>query len=135
MAASMKDQIWHFVTKKIIVFDKYYNNAAKYHERIRHAGAGSEEYNLTLLTPWSSREVVMCNNRNKLNLSLLLSRCSFGDECEIESRCDGQFTHDEADISIVSHVLKEAANGKKVIWVLSDDTDIFVMLIHWLYKT
>ena len=46
-----------------------------------------------------------------------------------------QFTDDEADISIVSHVLTEAANGKKAIWVLSDDIDIFYKLIYWVYKS
>ena len=49
----------------------------------------------------------------------------------MESRDDG---HDEADITMVSHVLEAAKHGKDVIRVLSDDTDVFVLLVYWVYR-
>ena len=41
---------------------------------------------------------------------------------------------DEVDISIISHVPQAASKGKKVISVKSDDTDVFVLLVYWIYK-
>ena len=34
----------------------------------------------------------------------------------------------------MSNVLKAAENGKRVIRVLSDDTDMFVLLVYWVYR-
>ena len=44
----------------------------------------------------------------------------------METRDDGVFT-------MVSYVIKAAKNGKTVIRVLSDDTDVFVLLVFWVY--
>ena len=41
------------------------------------------------------------------------------------------FDHDE---EMVCYVLKAAENGKRVIHVLSDDTDVFVLLVYWVYR-
>ena len=35
---------------------------------------------------------------------------------------------------MVSYVLEAAKNGKRVIRMLSDDTDVFVLLVYWVYK-
>ena len=43
---------------------------------------------------------------------------------------DCAFDHDEADITIISYVLEAVNSGKRVIRVLSDDTDVFVLLIY-----
>ena len=53
----------------------------------------------------------------------------------METKDDGAFSHDEADITMISYVLQAAYAGKNVICVLSDDTDVFVLLVYWVYKT
>ena len=49
----------------------------------------------------------------------------------METKDDGAFSHDKADITIVSYVLAAANDGKNAIRVLSDDTDVFVLLVYW----
>ena len=44
------------------------------------------------------------------------------------------FSHDEADITMVSYILEAANYGKNVIRVLSDDTDVFILLVYWVYR-
>ena len=52
----------------------------------------------------------------------------------VETRNDGVFGHDEADITMVSYILEAANSGKDVIHVLSDDTDVFILLVYWVYR-
>ena len=52
----------------------------------------------------------------------------------IETRDNGMFNHDEADVTMVSYVLEAANNGMRVIRVLSDDTDVFALLVYWVYR-
>ena len=47
----------------------------------------------------------------------------------METRDEDVFDHDEEMVS-----LKAAENGKRVIRVLSDDTDVFVLLVYWVYR-
>ena len=44
----------------------------------------------------------------------------------MEIQDDAAFSHDEADVTIISYVLQAANHGKSMIRVLSDDTAIFV---------
>ena len=37
----------------------------------------------------------------------------------------------EADVTLCSYMLKAVAEGAQTIRILSDDTDIFVLLVHW----
>ena len=38
-------------------------------------------------------------------------------------------------ITIISYILKAAANhGMSIICVLSDSTEVFVLLVHWVYQ-
>ena len=46
---------------------------------------------------------------------------------------DDMFQHDETDITIISHVLRASTEGKKVIRVKSDDSDVFVLLVYIPY--
>ena len=119
---------------KVLVFDKYYDVSAKDHERMRRAGIGSISYDLTNNTPLPSRYVIMKNKHNKLQLSKLLSTYNFGKGVTVESRSDGVFAHDEADITMISYLLMAAEFGSRVIRILSDDTDVFVMLVYWVYR-
>ena len=47
----------------------------------------------------------------------------------METQDDGAFSHDEADVTMVYYVLQAANHGKDVIRVLSDDTDVFILLV------
>ena len=44
------------------------------------------------------------------------------------------FQHDEADVTMVSFVLEAAKSGQSVIQILSDDTDVFILLVYWVYR-
>ena len=48
----------------------------------------------------------------------------------METWDEGVFGCDEV---MLSYVLKAAENGKRVVRVLSDDTDMFVLLVYWVY--
>ena len=39
------------------------------------------------------------------------------------------YNHDEADITIIGYILEAVKYGKNIVRVLSDDTDVFVLLI------
>ena len=119
--------------EKILVFDKYNSVSAKDHEYMRHAGLGSINYNLTINTPLPSRDAIMRNKHNKLQLMELLSTYNFGEGVTVENPSNGVFTHDEADITMISYLLMAAESSRQVICILSDDADVFVMLVSWVY--
>ena len=52
----------------------------------------------------------------------------------MEIQDDGAFSHDEADLTMISHVFQAANHGRSVIRVLSDDTDVFVLLVYWVHQ-
>ena len=52
----------------------------------------------------------------------------------VDSIHDGVFVHDEADITIISYMLQSADDGCHVVRVLSDDMDIFVLLVFWTWR-
>ena len=120
--------------KKVLVFDKYHNVSAKDHECMRRAGLGSINYDLTINTPLSRRDAIMRNKHNKLLLSKVLSAYSFGEEVTVESATDGLFNHDEADITMISYLLMTAQCDTQVIRILSDDTNVFALLVYWVYQ-
>ena len=100
--------------------------SAKDHERMRRAGIVSVSYDLTSNTPLPSRDAIM-KNKHKLQLSKVLSIYNFGKGVTV-------FTHDEADITMISYLLMAAEFGTRVIRILSDDTDVFVLLVYWVYR-
>ena len=51
----------------------------------------------------------------------------------METKDDGAFSHDESRHHHISYVLAAANDGKNAIRVLSDDTDVFVLLVYWTY--
>ena len=120
-------------TEKILVFDQYVVESVKDHERRRRAGVGSTTFNLAMNSPLPSREAVMKNKHNKRALSRLL--CTFNLRCgvTVDSIDDGVFGHVEADITIISYMLRAADDGCHVGRVPSDDTDIFVLLFYWTW--
>ena len=76
----------------------------------------------------------MKNKANKRQLSQLLCTHDIGSNIELVSRTDSIVRHDEADISLISYMLKAAAAGADIVRILSDDTDVFVLLVYWCKK-
>jgi len=120
-------------TEKILVFDRYNDISAKDHERKRRGGEGSTDYNLTISSPLPNRDAILKNKHNKRELSRVLSSFNMGADISIESRDGGCFAHDEADITMISYLLQAAESGMVVIRILSDDTDVFVLLMYWVW--
>ena len=44
------------------------------------------------------------------------------------------YSHDEADITIISYLLEAVKNGKNIVRVISDDTDVCVLLVYWVWR-
>ena len=85
-------------------------------------------------SPLPSREAVMKNKHNKRGFSRLLCTFNLGCGVTVDSIDDGVFGHDEADITIISYMLQAADDGRHVVRVISDDTDIFVLLVYWTWR-
>ena len=45
-----------------------------------------------------------------------------------------QYDHDEVGITATSYVIEVGNSGKYVIRVISDDTDVFVLLVYWVCR-
>ena len=100
-----------------------------------HAGEVMVDYDeLSITSPLSKRNVILKNKSNKQWLASVLYTFSMGDNVTMETRDDGAFSHDEADVTMVSYVIQAASHGKSVIRVLSDDTDVFVLLVYWVHR-
>ena len=106
--------------EKILVFDRYTEISAKDHERQRRVGIGSTTFNLDLNSPLPSREAVMKNKHNKRGLSRFLSTFNLGCGVSVESRDDGVFLHDEADITIIRYLFQAAEAGCQVVRIPSN---------------
>ena len=90
-------------TDKIVVFDKYNTLSAKDHERMRHAGEVMLDYELSITTSLPKRDAILKSNNNKRRLASVLSTFSTGENVTMETRDDGVFDHDEADVTMVSY--------------------------------
>ena len=52
----------------------------------------------------------------------------------IDSRYNCGFEPEEADVTMIAYLLQAAESGKSVIRILTDDTDVFVLLVYWVWK-
>ena len=133
LAASFGIRLAHYppVSKKIVLFDRYDQEApsAKDHERTRRGRA--KEVRLTPNTPLPCREAILHNSKNKNLLNSILCRYPLPHNIQLVDKLDCVVTHDEADITLCSYMLKAAAEGAQTIRILSDDTDVFVLLVYW----
>ena len=115
-----------YEAEKIIVFDKYQDVLAKDHKRMRRAAEVPIDYERSITSPLPKRDAVMKSKNNKRKLATF----TVGDMTTTESRDDSAFDYDEADITMISYVIEAAKCGKDVIHLLSDDTDVFVLLVY-----
>ena len=121
----------------VVIFDNYgTETAAKYHERQRRGGAEIKEYNLTTNTLPLSREAVIRTTNNKKQLFNILSHFDFpAEKIDFVKPNQNVVQHEEADKTIISYMLQAAKAEAPVIRILSDDTDVFVLLVYWVWKS
>ena len=136
IANSFEKRLNGYPGETYVIYDRYDETAsAKDHERQRRAGVGSTEFNLNLNTPLSGRDHVMKNGDNKRQLSRLLCTFDLGRNVHMIGRADSSVTHDEADITIISYMIRAAAAaGASVIRILCDDSDVFILAVYWMWK-
>ena len=73
-------------------------------------------------------------NKHKLNLSSFLSTCNLGPQISVESRDDGVFLHVEAEVTIISYIFQATDDSRQVVRILTDDSDISVLLVFWTWR-
>ena len=44
------------------------------------------------------------------------------------------FGYEEAEVTIISYAMQAVGGGKNVVRVLCDDTDMFVLLVYWMWR-
>ena len=133
LAASFGTRLAHYppVSKKIILFDRYDQDApsAKEHERTRRGRA--KEVRLTTNTVLPCREVILHNSKNKNLLNNILCSYPLPHNIQLVNMLDCVVTHDEGDVTLCSYMLKAVAAGAQTIQILSDDTNVFILLVYW----
>ena len=72
----------------------------------------------------------MKNKHNTRGRSRLLSTFNIG-RGAIESRDDGVLLH---DITVIRYMFLVVDAGRQVVRILSEDSDIFVLLVYWTWR-
>ena len=86
---------------------------------------------MTTNSPLPHRDAIL---KNKRELSGVLSIFNLGPDIIMDSQDNGGFAHDEADVTMVSYMLHVAECGKDIISILSEDPDVFVLMVYWVWK-
>ena len=107
---------------------------AKDHESMRRAGEGSKDFHLTPNTPLPCREAILKNSKNKGLLASILCGYPTQNNVQLVNKLDCLVTHEEADITLCSYMLKAAASSADMVRIFCDDTDVFVLLIYWTWR-
>ena len=141
-----------------LIFDRYRDYSIKSSARTGRASSAVECHNISLSTPLSSQHLLLSSTSNKRQLievlvEQLASRCSAIDGLKnsliltghqpfpIEVfpgskrvRNDLKCTHKEADTIIVQQCFAAIDFGAKCVKVISDDTDVLLLLLHFYEK-
>ena len=76
----------------------------------------------------------MNSKANKKTLVRVHSTYNLGNNVTMVGRDESMYSHNEADIVIISYLLEAVTNGKNIVRVISDDTDIFLLLIFLVWR-
>ena len=138
-----------------LIFDRYYSQSIKNGTRLARSGDGStRQHVLNLQTPLPAQKVALTVTENKVQLIDIICKHLKNKFCmnpsrnalvvtgkdpvpfEIKNgtlaqRDDYRTTHEEADVIIVQQVVKLANAGASSLNVICDDTDVFVLLVHF----
>ena len=105
----------------------------KDHERSRRAGgAVPAEYNLTLTSPIPNRDIIMKSKANKRFISRLLCTCTMDSHILMVGEEKGLLNHDDADVLMISYMIEAVRKDKRVIRIISDETDVLILLVFWV---
>ena len=143
-------------TDVFLIFDRYYPNSIKDVTRLARSGKeATRRHQLNLNTILPPQKIVLTVTENKVQLidlicqylkenasklpqtgkSLTLTgrdpvpiEVKFGN---IKPRPDMKVLHEEADVIIVKQVMYLAERNIDCIRVICDDTDVFVLLLHY----
>ena len=137
-----------------LIFDRYYEKSIKQGTRESRVST-SQRHQLSQTTPIPGQKSILTVTANKVQLIQLIVDFLQGMaeslsessnklyitgqgsipiliEDGLVMRCmDLETTHEEADVMIIQRVLYLESEGKLSIEVISDDTDIFILLVHF----
>jgi len=138
-----------------LVFDRYFDYSIKSGTRSSRSGQqASRRHQLGLSSPLPSQKVTLTVTSNKEQLidlicsELLEKRHEVAPEhmlvvtgkdpvpmeimCDLfMARPDLLTNHEEADVIMIQQVARLARSGAKAVTVVSDDTDVFILLLHF----
>ena len=116
-----------------MIFDNYNENSIKSYERSRRSGGVSyPDFKLNINSPLPAREKIMKNNSNKRILINLLCNYNSVENVNMIGEEQNEFQHEEADVSIISYLfLLFNRHQLEHIQIKADDTDIFLLLLHY----
>ena len=75
-------------------------------------GEGSAQYQITLTSSLAGHDAIKKNKANNRQLSQLLSTHAIGSNVELVSRPDSVVRHEEADVYLISYMLKASCGGR-----------------------
>ena len=67
-------------------------------------------------------------------LNNILCGYSFQHNIQLVNKLDCKVSHAEADITLCSYMMKAAAHGAQTIRILSNGTNVVVLLVYWTSK-
>ena len=95
LANSMKYRLGRYQpTEVLVIFDRYDDRSAKDHERIRCAGEGSVNYNITTSSKLPCRDAI---TKSKANKKALVTY-NLGNNVTMVGREESMYSHDEASV-------------------------------------
>jgi len=147
------------MTEVHLIFDRYYDESVKNVARLSRAGKdASRRHQLSPETPLPPQKVTLTVTANKVQLIDILCEdlskkvtelprntpklvITAKDPVPIEvssgtkrTRQELRTTHEEADVVIAQRMIQLASTRMKSISVVCDDTDVFVLLVHFYHQ-
>ena len=92
----------------------------------------AREILLTSSTILSCRDTILHNASNKNKLTSILCEDSVTNNTQLINKQNCSVNNCEADITLCSYMLKAVEDGAKTILILSDDTEILVLVVYWV---
>ena len=102
-------------------FDNYLGISANDHEGMRSTGQATIEYVLSITIYLPKKMQYWRARPTKQRLASVWSTFSLGENITMETRNDGAFGHDKADITMVSCVIPAANHGKDIFHSLEPE--------------
>ena len=133
LVASMKARLASLPGECVLVFDRNDNVSPKDHERMRRAGVVSTNYNIPINSTLPNSDTFLKNKHKTLQLSRVFSTFDISAAVTIDTQDTGVFGHEEVGVTIIRYLLQAVGEGKNVVGVLCDDTDVFMLLVFWMW--